>query len=327
MGGKSGGGYPGGHLQPGLHSLSSARRKAAVRQRRVSQRDEADVGPFAGPGSPTCGAPTGGEPIKVGVLHSRTGTMAISEKPVIDATLFAIEELNAKGGIRGRKVEAVVEDGASDWPTFAAKAEKLITQDKVCTLFGCWTSASRKTVKPVFEKQDHLLFYPVQYEGLEESPNIVYTGAAPNQQIIPAVKWCCSSLKKKRLFLVGSDYVFPRAANAIIRDQAADLGAEVVGEEYLLLASADTGDIIKKIQASKPEVILNTINGDSNVAFFRALRAAGITSDKVPTISFSIAEDELTSLNPKDVEGDYAAWNYFHSIAGPKKQACICATR
>src|SRR5262249_5002561 len=163
-------------------------------------------------------APARGQALKVGVLHSRTGTMAISEKPVIDATLFAIEELNAKGGVRGRPVEAVVEDGASDWPAFARKAEKLITQDQVCTVFGCWTSASRKTVNPVIENHNLLLFYPVQYEGLEQSPNIVYTGAAPTQQIIPAVKWCCSFLKKNRLFLVGSDYVFPRAANAIIRD-------------------------------------------------------------------------------------------------------------
>jgi len=255
-----------------------------------------------------------GQPIKVGILHSRSGTMAISEKPVIDATLFAIDELNAKGGVLGRQIEAVVEDGASDWPTFAQKTEKLITQDRVCTVFGCWTSASRKTVKPVIEKHNHLLFYPLQYEGLEQSPNIVYTGAAPNQQIIPAVKWCCSFLKKKRLFLVGSDYVFPRAANAIIRDHAADLNAEIVGEEYLHLGSADTGAVMQKIQATKPDMILNTINGDSNVAFFRALRRAGFTSDKLPTISFSITEEELSSLSAKEVQGDYAAWNYFQSI-------------
>ncbi len=268
-----------------------------------------------------------GPPLKVGVLHSRTGTMAISEKPVIDATLFAIEEINNQGGVLGRKVEAVVEDGASDGPTFAMQADKLITQDKVSAVFGCWTSASRKTVKPVFEKHDHLLFYPVQYEGLEQSPNIVYAGAAPNQQIIPAVKWFCTVHKKKRLFLVGSDYVFPHAANAVIRDQAAELGAEVVGEAYLLLGSADTGDIVKKIQASQPDVILNTINGDSNVAFFRALRAVGVTSEKVPTISFSISEEELSSLNIKDVEGDYAAWNYFQSIEGPRNQGFVRAFR
>ena len=266
------------------------------------------------------GATASRQPLKVGVLHSRTGTMAISEKPVIDATLFAIEELNAKGGVLGRKVEAVVEDGASDWPTFAGKAEKLITEDKVCTLFGCWTSASRKTVKPVIEKHNHLLFYPVQYEGLEQSPNIIYTGAAPNQQIIPAIKWSCSFLKKKRLFLVGSDYVFPRAAHVIIRDYAADLGADIVGEEYLPLGSTDMGALIKKIQAKKPDMIVNTINGDSNVAFFRALRQAGFTSNVLPTLSFSVSEEELGSLSARQVQGDYAAWNYFQSIDLPENQ-------
>jgi urea transport system substrate-binding protein len=273
------------------------------------------------------GATAAGQPIKVGVLHSRTGTMAISEKPVIDATLFAIEELNAKGGVLGRKVEAVVEDGASDWPTFARKAEKLITQDKVSTLFGCWTSASRKTVKPVVEKHNHLLFYPLQYEGLEQSPNIVYTGAAPNQQIIPAIKWCCSFLKKKRLFLVGSDYVFPRAASVIIRDQATALGAEIVGEDYLPLGSVDMGTLIEKIQARKPDMIINTINGDSNVAFFRALRKAGLTSKILPTISFSISEEELSSLAPKAVQGNYAAWNYFQSIDLPENQNFVARFR
>jgi urea transport system substrate-binding protein len=259
-------------------------------------------------------------PIRVGVLHSRTGTMAISEKPVIDATLFAIEELNAKGGVLGRPVEAVVEDGASDWPTFAQKAEKLIAADQVCTIFGCWTSASRKAVKPVVEKHDHLLFYPVQYEGLEQSPNIVYTGAAPNQQIIPAVKWSCSYLKKRRLLLVGSDYVFPRAANAIIRDYASEAKAEIVGEEYVPLGSTDMAAAIAKIQARKPDLILNTINGDSNIAFFRALRKAGLTAAKLPTMSFSISEEELSSLRASEIQGDFAACNYFQSIDSSENQ-------
>jgi urea transport system substrate-binding protein len=274
----------------------------------------------AGGASP---AALNGAPIKVGVLHSRTGTMAISERAVIDATLLAIDEINETGGLLGRPVEAVVEDGESDSATFAAKAEQLITKDGACTVFGCWTSASRKTVLPLFEKYDHLLFYPVQYEGLEQSPNIVYTGAAPNQQIIPAVKWCVSSLKKKKFFLVGSDYVFPRTANAIIRDQAKGLHAEIVGEEYLLLGSSDVGEIVQKIAAARPEAILNTINGDSNVAFFRALRAAGVRADKVPTISFSISEEELSSLSMKDVVGDYAAWNYFQSVDRPLNHAFV----
>jgi urea transport system substrate-binding protein len=264
-----------------------------------------------------------GPPIKVGVLHSRTGTMAISEKSVIDATLLAIDMVNEEGGVLGRPVEAVVEDGCSDWPTFAQKATKLITQDNVCTIFGCWTSASRKTVKEVVEKHNHLLFYPVQYEGLEQSPNIVYLGAAPNQQLIPAVKWCCTYQKKRKLFLVGSDYVFPHAAHAIIRDQASTLGGEVVGEEYLLLGSPATPGLIEKIQASQPDVILNTINGDSNVTFFRALRAAGLTSDRVPTISFSITEEELGSLSTRELVGDYAAWTYFQSIDRPQNQEFV----
>src|SRR5262249_51211479 len=264
-----------------------------------------------------------GPPIKVGVLHSRTGTMAISERPVIDATLLAIEEVNEKGGVLGRPIEAVIEDGQSDNATFAARAEKLITQDKVATVFGCWTSASRKTVLPVFEKHDHLLFYPVQYEGLEQSPNVVYTGAAPNQQIIPALKWCLTFLKKRKFFLVGSDYVFPRAANAILRDQARALGADIVGEEYLVLGSSDVGDIVRKIGAARPDAILNTINGDSNTAFFRALRAAGVTPDRIPTISFSISEEELSGLSTKDLIGDYAAWNYFQSVERPQNQAFV----
>ena len=253
------------------------------------------------------------KPIKIGVLHSLTGTMAISEKSVVDATLMAVEEINRKGGVLGRPIEAIVVDGQSNWQTFAKEAERLITQEKVSTVFGCWTSASRKTVKPVFEKYNHLLFYPVQYEGLEASPNIVYTGAAPNQQIIPAVKWSFDKLGKK-FFLVGSDYVFPRTANAIIKDQVAALRGEIVGEDYILLGSVDVKSVIDKIVEAKPDVILNTINGDSNVAFFRELRKAGITPDKIPTVSFSLAEDELRSLKADDMIGDYAAWNYFQSI-------------
>lgn len=253
------------------------------------------------------------KPIKVGVLHSLSGTMAISEKSVVDATLLAIEEINKKGGILGRKIQPIIVDGKSDWKTFAKEAEQLITQEQVVTVFGCWTSASRKTVKPIFEKYNHLLIYPVQYEGLEESPNIIYTGAAPNQQIIPAVKWSFDNLGK-RLFLVGSDYVFPRTANAIIKDQVTALRGEILGEEYILLGKSDVEDIIKKILQTQPDVILNTINGDSNISFFKALRTAGITANKIPTISFSIAEEELRSLPREYVVGDYAVWNYFQSI-------------
>jgi urea transport system substrate-binding protein len=265
-------------------------------------------------------------PIRVGVLHSLTGTMAISETSVRDATLLAIEELNAAGGVLGRRIESVVADGRSDWPMFAREAERLITSEQVAVVFGCWTSASRKTVKPVFEKYDHLLFYPVQYEGLEQSPNIIYTGAAPNQQIIPAVKWSFDHLGKQ-FFLVGSDYVFPRTANAIIKAQVLALGGTIVGEEYLRLGSREVEAAVQKIAASRPTVILNTINGDSNVAFFEALRRAGITADRIPTVSFSLAEDELRHMDARTMAGDYAAWNYFQSVDSPENRRFVQAFR
>jgi len=266
-------------------------------------------------------------PIKVGVLHSLSGTMAISEAPVRDATLLAIEEINARGGVLGRKLEPVVVDGESDWDTFAAQAERLIVEDKVAAVFGCWTSASRKTVRPVFEKHGALLFYPVQYEGVEQSPNIVYTGAAPNQQIVPAVVWAFESLGKRRFFLVGSDYVFPRTANAIIRDYVGAIGGEIAGEEYILLGSNDVADAVARIRETKPDVILNTINGDSNVAFFRALRDAGVTPETIPTISFSIAEPELATMPVADMVGDYAAWNYFMSVDSAENTRFVKAYR
>ena len=267
------------------------------------------------------------EPIKVGILHSRTGTMALSEEPVVEATLLAIEEINARGGLLGRPIVPVIADGKSDSPTFAREAERLITEDKVCTVFGCWTSASRKTVLPVFERHDHLLLYPVQYEGLEKSPNIVYLGAAPNQQIIPAASWCFTHLKKKRFFLVGSDYVFPHTANAIIKHQLKVLGGQTVDELYLLLGSSDVRAVIERIVASRPDMILNTINGDSNLAFFRELRRAGITPDRVPTMSFSIAEPELQSMSNRDMTGDYATWTYFQSIDSPRNRDFVAAFR
>lgn len=250
----------------------------------------------------------------MGVLHSLSGTMAISEKAVANATLMAIEEINQKGGLLGRKIEPILVDGKSDWGHFAQEAEKLITQEKVSVVFGCWTSASRKTVKPVFEKHKHLLFYPVQYEGLEQSPNIVYTGAAPNQQIIPATKWAFDNIGKK-FFIVGSDYVFPRTASAIMQDLIKQLGGEVVGDEYVLLGSKDVKQAIEQIKKTKPDVIMNNINGDTNIEFFKQLREAGITTDKVPTFSFSIAEDELRSLDKNMMAGEYTAWNYFQSVS------------
>src|SRR5262245_55614013 len=259
-----------------------------------------------------------GPPIKVGVLHSRTGTMAISERPVIDATLLAVEEINAAGGLLGRPVQAVVADGQSDETIFAQQAERLIRQEKVVAVFGCWTSASRKAVVPVVEKHDHLLFYPVQYGGLEQSANVVYLGPVPNQQILPALRWLVGFEGKRRWFLVGSDYVFPAVANAVIRDEAKARGCEVVGEEYLLLGSTDVTGVVQKIAEARPDLIVNTINGDTNVAFFRALRRAGVTAKATPTLSFSISEEELSALSARDTAGDYVAANYFQSLDTPQ---------
>jgi urea transport system substrate-binding protein len=273
----------------------------------------------AGPGA----FPPGGEPVKVGVLHSLSGTMANSEAVVVDAVLFALDEVNQAGGVLGRPVRPVVADGRSDWPTFAREAERLISEQQVCTVFGCWTSASRKTVKPVFERHDHLLIYPVQFEGLETSPCIVYLGAAPNQQILPALEWAVKSLRKKRFFLVGSDYVFPRAAHAIIKDHLRRAGVQVVGEGYLPLGSQQVEGVVSALARAKPDMILNTINGDSNTAFFRALRAAGITPGKTPTLSFSVGEQELRSLNLADMAGDYAAWTYFQSVTTPENKEFV----
>lgn len=269
-------------------------------------------------------AATEQDPIHVAVLHSLTGTMAFSESPVAESTLLAIDEINQAGGLLGRPIEPILVDGRSDWATFAREAERLITQDNVAVVFGCWTSACRKTVKPIFEKHDHLLFYPVQYEGLEQSPNIIYTGAAPNQQIIPAVHWALESFGK-RIFLVGSDYVFPRTANAIIKDMAQAAGASVVGERYLMLGSNNVADVVRAIGEAKPDVVFNTINGDTNIAFFHALREAGITSGVTPTMSFSISEPEVLRIGIDRMVGDYAAWNYFQSLSTPENRAFVAA--
>jgi urea transport system substrate-binding protein len=260
--------------------------------------------------------------IKVGVLHSLSGTMSISEVAVKDATILAIEEINAKGGVLGKKIVPTIEDGASDWPTFAEKAKKLILKDKVAVVFGCWTSASRKAVLPVFEKNDHLLFYPVQYEGLEASKNIVYTGAAPNQQIMPAVTWLVKGGHKK-FFLLGSDYVFPRTANLIIKAQLKAEGATLAGEEYTPLGHTEYSTVINKIKAAKPDVIFNTLNGDSNVAFFKQLRNAGITAADMPVMSVSIAEDEIRGIGADNLVGHLAAWNYFQTMKTPENDLFV----
>ncbi|GAX37501.1 urea ABC transporter substrate-binding protein [Nodularia sp. NIES-3585] len=269
---------------------------------------------------------TGSDTIKVGILHSLSGTMAISERSVVDAEQLAIKEINSAGGILGKQIQAIVEDGASNWDTFREKATKLIDQDQTSVIFGCWTSASRKNVKPVFESKDHMLWYPVQYEGQECSKNIFYTGAAPNQQIEPSVDWMLKN-KGKEFFLVGSDYVFPRTANTIIKAQLEALGGTTVGEDYLPLGNVEVTPIISKIRQALPNggVIYNTLNGDSNVAFFKQLRGAGLTPEKYPSMSVSIAEEEVKAIGVEYLQGHYAAWNYFQTVDTPANQKFVAA--
>lgn len=255
--------------------------------------------------------------VTVGILHSMTGTMAMAESPMIDAVVMAIDEINEAGGVLGKQIDYITEDGASDSAVFAEKATKLLTNDKVATVFGCWTSASRKAVLPVFEGNNGLLWYPVQYEGLESSHNIMYTAACPNQQAIPAIDYLVENYKgdddKLQLFLLGSDYVYPRTTNTIIKALAEDYGFEIVGEEYVPLGHTDLGTVITKVQQTKPDVIVNTINGDSNVAFFKQYKDAGLTPEEIQTVSFSCCEEDIRGMGEQFAEGHLFAWNYFQT--------------
>lgn len=264
---------------------------------------------------------TSGDTIKLGFLNSLTGGMAISEKTVSNVLHMAADEINADGGILGKQIEYIQEDGATDWPTFAEKTEKLLTKDCVAAIFGGWTSSSRKAVKPVVERLNGLFFYPVQYEGLESSKNIYYTGATTNQQIIPALDFLKSE-GVKTLFLAGSDYVFPRTANAIIKLYAKELGIEIVGEEYVPLDKDDWTTQVAKIVKAKPDFVFNTINGSSNVGFVKAYYDAGLSPDTTPIISVSIAEEEAPAMG-HEVTGNYASWNYFQSLDTPNNPKFI----
>jgi urea transport system substrate-binding protein len=268
------------------------------------------------------GSASSGDTIKVGILHSLSGTMAISEVAVKDAELLAIEEINAAGGVLGKQLVPVIEDGASDWPTFAEKAQKLISVDKVATVFGGWTSASRKAMLPVFERNKALLWYPVQYEGLESSPYIFYTGATTNQQIIPGLDYLKSQGKTK-IFLVGSDYVFPRTANKVIRAYAAANGMEILGEEYTPLGHTEYSTVINKLRAANPQAVFNTLNGDSNVAFFKQMKDAQISSTAMPVLSVSVAEEEVKGIGPSNVAGHLTAWNYYQTTSNPANTAFV----
>lgn len=263
--------------------------------------------------------------IKVGVLHSLSGTMAISETVLKDVALMTIDEINAKGGVLGKKLEPVVVDPASNWPLFAEKAKQLIDQDKVAAVFGCWTSVSRKSVLPVFEEKNSLLFYPVQYEGEELSKNVFYTGAAPNQQAIPAVEYLMSKDggSAKRWVLLGTDYVYPRTTNKILRAflKAKGVKEEDIMEEYTPFGHSDYQTIIANIKkfasAGKKTAVVSTINGDSNVPFYKELGNAGLSAKDVPVVAFSVGEEELRGVDTKPLVGHLAAWNYFMSVKNP----------
>ena len=265
-----------------------------------------------------------GDTVKVGLLHSLTGSMAISEKSVRDAEVLAIKEINAAGGVNGKQIEYVEEDGASEPSTFATKAEKLIDSEGVSTIFGCWTSSSRKAVKPIVEEYGSLLWYPVQYEGMESSSNIVYTGAAPNQQIGPAIDYLLDQGYKK-FFLLGSDYVFPRTANMIINAQLEAKGAKAVGEEYADMDQTDFAAIISKIEAAKPDVIINTLNGTGNVSFFKQMSEKNYTSKDYMTMSFSIAEEEVATIGADILKGHMVSWNYYQTTDTEKNKEFVKA--
>jgi urea transport system substrate-binding protein len=276
--------------------------------------------------SPLAGAPRG-EPIKVGILHSLTGTMAVSGSSAVDATMLAIDEINQSGGVLGRPVEAIVRDGRSDPEFNAQQAEQLITRDHVVIIFGCWMSSGRRAVVPIVERHNNLLVYPRSYEGIEESPNVFYLGATPNQQVTPAIEWAHEALKKRRFFIVGSDYVFPRIAAEAMKDEFKRLGAELAGEVYRPLGSEAFEPVVAEIAAAKPDCILNAISGDSNIAFFRALRASGIGAKDLPTISFCIGEEELRHLNVFQMEGDFAASGYFQTIDSQENRNFVAKFR
>ncbi len=269
--------------------------------------------------------------IKVGILHSLSGTMAISENALKETALMTIAEINAKGGVMGKQLEAVVVDPASNWPLFAEKARQLLAQDKVAVVFGCWTSVSRKSVLPVFKELNGLLFYPVQYEGEELEKNVFYTGAAPNQQAIPAVEYLMSKDggSAKRWVLLGTDYVYPRTTNKILRAFLKSKGvAEAdIMEEYTPFGHSDYQTIIAKIKkfasAGKKTAVVSTINGDSNVPFYKELGNAGLKATNVPVMAFSVGEEELRGVDTKPLVGELAAWNYFESIKNPQNTAFI----
>ena len=272
-----------------------------------------------------------GAPIKIGILHSLSGTMAISETTLKDVMLMLIDQQNKAGGVLGQKLEAVVVDPASNWPLFAEKARGLLSVDKVAAVFGCWTSVSRKSVLPVFEELDGILFYPVQYEGQECSRNVFYTGAAPNQQAIPAVDYLMSEEKVQRWVLAGTDYVYPRTTNQILEAylKLKGVAPDDIMINYTPFGQSDWQNIVSQIKsfgsAGKKTAVVSTINGDANVPFYKELGNQGVKATDIPVVAFSVGEEELAGMDTKPLVGHLAAWNYFESVYTPQNKAFIDA--
>ncbi|MDO6729245.1 urea ABC transporter substrate-binding protein [Marinovum sp. 2_MG-2023] len=277
----------------------------------------------------TTGLAVTDDTVTIGILHSVTGTMAISETGSVQAEKLAIEQINAQGGILGRKIEYVQEDGGSDWPTFAEKAKKLLVQDKVASVMGCWTSASRKAVLPVFEQYNGMLYYPTFYEGLEQSPNVIYTGQEATQQIIAGLDWVNKTKGAKSFYLLGSDYIWPRTSNKIARKHIENYmdGCKVVGEDYYPLGHTQFNSVINKIRLKKPDVIYAIVVGGSNVAFYKQLKAAGIDMTKEDPIllTISVTEDEIRGIGGENIDGAYACMKYFQSLENDNNAEFVAA--
>ncbi|HET9931914.1 MAG TPA: urea ABC transporter substrate-binding protein [Polyangiaceae bacterium] len=295
-----------------------------------AQGSTASSGSSAASAAPAAGAGKGlaitDSEVTVGQLHSATGTMAISETGSIQAERLAIDQINQSGGVLGKKIKIIQEDGASDWPTFAEKAKKLLVQDRTASVFGCWTSASRKAVLPVFEKENGLLYYPTFYEGLEQSKNVFYTGQEATQQILAGLDWLQKTKGAKSFFLIGSDYIWPRTSNKIARKHIENvLKGSVVGEEYYPLGHTQFGSLINKIKAQKPDAVYAIVVGGSNVSFYKQLKAAGVTAENQTLLTISVTEDELLGIGGENMVGFYAAMKYFQSLDNENNKKFVAA--
>lgn len=274
----------------------------------------------------TTGLAVTDDTVTVGILHSLSGTMAISETGSVEAEILAIEQINEMGGILGRQIEIIQEDGASDWPTFADRSRKLLRQDNVAAVFGCWTSASRKAVLPIFERENGMLFYPTFYEGLEQSPNVIYTGQEATQQILAGINWAWEERGARTFYLIGSDYIWPRTSMKIARIHIEDvLGGEVVGEDYYALGHTNFGSAINRVRLRRPDMVFHAVVGGSNVAWHRQLNAAGINGENQDVLAISVTEDEVLGIGGENVEGFFSSMKYFQSLDNENNKAFVAA--